>query len=317
MISPADTEAREKNHHILVTGIHRSGTTFVGKMLTLAPGVRYVQEPFNPDLGMEGVDIWYPYVRQGLPCEKHYSDLVNRMLSGHARYRDRSSSGDGFLRMLGKKLFGSGDYLRYLASTRLPASRRLLIKDPLASLASEWLHQAFGMDVLILLRHPAGFAASTRRLGWDFAFSNLTSQAPLMKEFLEDILTPFDTPSMQPWQRAALLWRCIYSVLDVYASRNPEMRLIRLEDISACPEEQFSELYESMGLQFTEKSRRTIRSSTGSDNPVDVPKGTVHSLRRNSSGIANAWKNSFDANTLAEIRTLAGPPGEKYYGDDW
>ena len=33
---------------ILVTGAHRSGTTWVGKMLALAPGVGYVHEPFSP-----------------------------------------------------------------------------------------------------------------------------------------------------------------------------------------------------------------------------------------------------------------------------
>src|SRR5215831_9468235 len=33
---------------ILVTGAHRSGTTWVGRMLALAPGVGYIHEPFNP-----------------------------------------------------------------------------------------------------------------------------------------------------------------------------------------------------------------------------------------------------------------------------
>ncbi|MEA3266442.1 MAG: sulfotransferase, partial [Candidatus Fermentibacteria bacterium] len=237
------------NRHILITGIHRSGTTFVGKMLSMAPGVGYIQEPFNPDLGVEGIDLWYPYIRKDIACEKYYTNIVNLILSGQAKYRDRSAWGGSFLRMLGKKLFGSKDYLRYLASTRLPGSRRLIIKDPLASLASEWLHQTFGIDVLVLLRHPAGFVASTTRLGWDFDFSNLTRQNPLMGEFLGEILAPFDPPLMQPWQRAALLWRCIYSALDVYADRNPEMKLIRLEDISANPEEKFRDIFKSMNLQ--------------------------------------------------------------------
>ena len=39
---------RVSDKPILVTGAHRSGTTWVGKMLALAPGVAYVHEPFNP-----------------------------------------------------------------------------------------------------------------------------------------------------------------------------------------------------------------------------------------------------------------------------
>ena len=33
---------------ILVTGAHRSGTTWIAKMLALAPGVGYIHEPFSP-----------------------------------------------------------------------------------------------------------------------------------------------------------------------------------------------------------------------------------------------------------------------------
>jgi hypothetical protein len=32
---------------VLVTGIHRSGTTWVGKMLAAAPGVVYINEPLT------------------------------------------------------------------------------------------------------------------------------------------------------------------------------------------------------------------------------------------------------------------------------
>ena len=31
-----------------MTGAHRSGTTWVGKMLARGPGVGYIHEPFNP-----------------------------------------------------------------------------------------------------------------------------------------------------------------------------------------------------------------------------------------------------------------------------
>ncbi|MCD4708711.1 MAG: sulfotransferase domain-containing protein [Candidatus Sabulitectum sp.] len=306
-----------RNRHILVTGIHRSGTTFVGEMLSSAPNTGYVQEPFNPDLGIEGIDIWYPYVRNGIVQEKYYSDLVNLIISGHAKYKNRSRFGGGFFRTIGKKMFGSRDYLRYLASTRLPGSRRLILKDPLASLSSEWLHRKFGMDVLILLRHPAGFVDSTMRLGWDFDFSNLTAQTPLMEDYLREILASFDTTSMQPWQRGALLWQCIYSVLDVFANRNPGIKIIRLEDLSLNPEEKFLEIHEFTALPFTKKSLRTIRKSTASSNPVKAPGGQVHFLRRNSSKSVDVWRKSLDETTIAGIRKLAGPPAEKYYGKDW
>ncbi|WP_075261386.1 sulfotransferase [Geobacillus thermocatenulatus] len=50
-----------KNNPILVTGAHRSGTTFVGKMLSLHPSIGYIQEPFNKDFGVKGIENWFLY----------------------------------------------------------------------------------------------------------------------------------------------------------------------------------------------------------------------------------------------------------------
>jgi hypothetical protein len=47
---------------ILVTGAPRSGTTWVGKMLALAPGVGYVHEPFNPRFSAGCFDRYFTVV---------------------------------------------------------------------------------------------------------------------------------------------------------------------------------------------------------------------------------------------------------------
>ncbi|RKZ04828.1 hypothetical protein DRQ21_01665 [Candidatus Fermentibacteria bacterium] len=307
-----------RKRHILVTGIHRSGTTFVGKMLSSAPGTGYVQEPFNPEYGVTGVDLWYPYIRQGHVSESYYAEIVRNIVSGHAVYRKKSADGDHFFKKTGKRLLGSRDYLQYLASTKMPGSRRLIIKDPLASLSSEWMHKKFDMDVIILLRHPAGFIASTQRLGWNYYFlSDIMTQTQLMEEYLHEILAPFNIASMKQWQKGALLWQCIYSILDVYAERNPSIKIVRLEDISLAPEEMFRELHKHLELPFTKKTAHKIQESTGSNNPVNAPGGKVHHLQRNSRQLSNAWKRSINRNMAIEIRKLAGPVGEKYYGKDW
>lgn len=40
---------------IFVTGVIRSGTTFVGKILSLPLQVDYIHEPFNPLCGIPGM----------------------------------------------------------------------------------------------------------------------------------------------------------------------------------------------------------------------------------------------------------------------
>ena len=50
------------NQPILVTGAHRSGSTWTGKMLALAPRVAYIHEPFNMDYAHPGkCTAHFPY----------------------------------------------------------------------------------------------------------------------------------------------------------------------------------------------------------------------------------------------------------------
>ncbi len=61
------------------------------------------------------------------------------------------------------------------------------MKDPLALFSSEWLASEFDMDVVLLVRHPAAFAASVRRQGYHHPFSHFLLQPALM-----DRLRPFE-----------------------------------------------------------------------------------------------------------------------------
>jgi hypothetical protein len=300
---------------ILVTGIHRSGTTFVGRILALAPGVRYIQEPFNPEYGIRGMDTWYPYIWQGMPEEGLFAGLVEELLSGKAVYKERPGTHGGPIRTLGRKLFRSGDHLRYLYATRLPGSKRLLIKDPIAAMSSLWLHRRFGMKVVVLVRHPAAFTASTARLGWDFDFSSLTGQKTLLTHHLASVLNGSNTGNMAHHERAALLWRCVYTVLDSYCKGEEGMRMFRMEDISRAPIEWFEEIHRFIGLPFTQKQQRRIEELTGPSNPVKAPEGRVHSMKRYSLRLADAWRNQLERETIDRIMELAGPLASKYYPD--
>ena len=53
---------------VLVTGAHRSGTTWVGRMIDLSPEVGYINEPFNPH-HQPGIcacrfPLWFQYVNR-------------------------------------------------------------------------------------------------------------------------------------------------------------------------------------------------------------------------------------------------------------
>ena len=82
--------------NILVTGAHRSGTTFLGKMLSSSYNVGTVIEPFNFDFGIEGIDHQYLYINNN---EKHkrYEELVSNIVHGHAKFKKVQNHDDGLI----------------------------------------------------------------------------------------------------------------------------------------------------------------------------------------------------------------------------
>ncbi|HFQ91935.1 MAG TPA: hypothetical protein ENK29_03550, partial [Chromatiales bacterium] len=71
---------------ILVTGSHRSGTTWVGRMLTVSPALYYVHEPFNPShppgAGICNIRIktWFKYITE--ENQQEYLRPIQDMLDG-------------------------------------------------------------------------------------------------------------------------------------------------------------------------------------------------------------------------------------------
>mgnify|MGYP001026425254 CR=1 FL=1 len=301
---------------ILVTGSHRSGSTFVGRMLAAARHTGYMHEPLNPQLGVRGVDRWFPYVRAGMPHEERYRGIFQRILQGRVRWKPRTSGEPGPARRLARALFGSGDRLRYLLSTRLPGRRRLIWKDPFACLASEYLHREMGLDVVILVRHPAAFAMSLARLDWSLGFKVFRDQPLLMRDYLDPVLEGMRASQMDIMEEASVLWRCIYTVVADYARRNPEMVLVRLEDISMSPVERFQGLFDGFGLGMTPRVRKRIRRLTAASNPVAADTGEVHQMARSSRQLAYRWQDELDEESKALIRRRTEPLVSRFYPED-
>ena len=157
---------------ILVTGSHRSGTTWVGKMLSLSPDVAYIQEPMNPNhrRGECRADFryWFPQLDHA-SGETYKRDLRDCL---DFRYDPMSALSNA--RSIKSALRIPYDAGRCLFSRM--HGKRPLMKDPIALLSAEWLAEEFDMDVIIMIRHPAAFVGSLKRTGWNFPFHDLVCQ---------------------------------------------------------------------------------------------------------------------------------------------
>jgi hypothetical protein len=266
---------------ILVTGIHRSGTTWIGKMLAASREVAYVSEPLNVyhRLGVLRIrtPYWYLYI-----CEENQATILPALqetvrLQYHPGLEIKSLRS---VKDLGRMLRD----LSWFVGGRLRKARTLL-KDPFAVFSAPWFSQQLGCKVVIAVRHPLAFVSSLKRLGWEFDFRDLLKQPLLMRDHLEPFRGEMERMLVTPQDligQASLLWRMIYAIVDKFRDAYPEFFVVRHEDLSRQPLEGFRDLYSSLGLPFTPKVQQTLMNVSRSSNPEELSAQRVHSVKLDS-----------------------------------
>jgi Sulfotransferase family len=300
---------------ILVTGSHRSGTTWVGKMLARTPGVAYVHEPFNPQRGPgwvgERLPHWYLYV-----CPENegpYLPLFRGVME--LRYpigRDLASLGRP--RFLGQALLEWGRSAPHRARGDRP-----LVKDPIALFSAEWVASRFGAKPVVMIRHPAAFAGSLKRLNWRFDFANWADQ-PLL---LRDHLAPFEreirdftrsSAGRDIIDQAVLLWNGIHHTIRGYRDRHEDWIFVRYEDLAADPVPGYLDLFARLDLPWSEGIRAEIeRFSTG---PEEVSPLMHRRVKRNSRAAARTWVHRLTERERQRIRDGTSEVAGAFYGDE-
>lgn len=307
-------ELKPSRKPILVTGAHRSGTTWVGKMLSAGGQAAYISEPLNilhrPGVLSAATSQWYTYI-----CtdnEEDYLPAMRQMLQYRyhplAELRSLRS-----LKDLGRMGRDWGTFLR--GRTR---QLRPLLKDPFAVFSVPWFAERLDCEVVITVRHPAAFVSSLKRLGWPFDLKDLLAQPLLVRDWLE----PFRA-EMERLSRAgedsiganSLLWRIVYQVVGQFRRDHPQIQIVRHEDLSAQPIEGFKALSAALGLDFSSRVRQAIESSSSAENPKELSRDAVHSIRLDSQANLDNWKRRLSPEEIRSVRTLTEETASAYYSD--
>lgn len=302
---------------ILVTGAHRSGTTWVGKMLAANPQIAYISEPLNvlhrPGVLSAGVKHWYTYIchaneDQYLPGLQDTLAFQYHTLAEIQSLRSRKDFG----RMLRDwNVFSQGRLF----------GRQPLLKDPFAVFSAPWFAERLNCRVVFTLRHPAAFASSLKRLKWNFDFSDLLAQPLLMEFLLEPFRDEMEAMLSTPQDvigQASLLWRMIYQAVVQFQQAHPDFIVVRHEDLSLDPQAGFQQLYEGLGLDFTPAIAASIQRSSSAENPRELSKQAVHAVRLDSRANLENWKRRLDGEEITRIRSLTQDLAAHFYPDlDW
>lgn len=298
---------------ILVTGMHRSGTSWLGVTLAAGGGLTNIGEPLNvlnrQTIFSSRVPLWYahihddnegdylPYYEDAIAFRLHPLNDVRRMRLGSPR--------DPF--RIGKQ------WASFLLG-RLQ-NRRLLIKDPFAVFSIDWFVRRLSCQVVVIVRHPLAVISSLKRNDFRFDFSNLSQQPSLMNGPLRDFRSQIDAVLNSPDDvvgNGALLWRIIYEVVAAESS-SENVIVVRHEDLSREPVDEFSRLFEKLELQWSSNVRDAILASTSQKNPTELPSRNPFRTRVNSRANLTNWKHRLDDTDVERVLEITQPTLSRYY----
>lgn len=284
-------------------------------MLAMAPGVGYVHEPFSPrrwpGWSRRPIPFWYVHVSR--ENEDEYVPLVKDVLA--FRYPPRSV----LLVRSARQAFQVAEEAPWAMWNRFRGARAL-VKDPIAMMSAEWLAERFGMEVVVMIRHPAAFAGSLLRLDWPrFDFRNWAEQPLFLRHLAgpyEDAIRSFDPKRQDLLDEAILLWNVIHHVIRGYRERHPDWVFVRHEDLAEEPVKGFHELYERLDLEWDRIAERIILdSSTGRK---DVPAYLHRSVRRDSRAARWTWRDRLTPEERDRVRAGTAEVASTFYGEeDW
>jgi len=304
------------NKLILVTGAHRSGTTWVGKMLASGPDVAYIHEPFNIKklLGYSICGAKFPYWFTYIDSfnEKDYYGELNKTFSLKYNFPKAISFVDSpysFHRVI-KEYY-------YFTKHRQIGSK-IIVKDPLAFFSTVWLQQKFGFSILVIIRHPAAFANSLIRLGWSHPFSHFVFQPELIRIYLDEyreIITEYSEKEYPIIDQAILLWKIIYSTAFKFKEKHKDWIFIRHEDLSQNPLIEFEELFSRLGLVFNNSVKENLLKYSESSNEISTD---PYNIQRKSREIIKKWKSNLSNQEIQKIRSNVEQISQHFYDEsDW
>lgn len=272
---------------ILLTGTHRSGTTWAAKMLA-EPGLWYIHEPFNPNKDLWPEVFSYANIESNRPdIDKYVSELLNL---GH---RQTSNNLHTDHPLMPQRLIK-------------PSVQRILIKDPIGCLLTGYLACRFNFRTLVLFRHPAGFVASVMRLGWPLG----EFLAKTLKDgnLMSDHLQPFAelmarNQHKDDIESATVLHGVLNTVLWNQVQDNPEIRYYLFEDLCLDPIAQFEIIFNDLDLPYTKDTK--ARHQKLCNAPAKEPdQYHPHAVVRNSAAMARNWTSQLSNNEIECVKQV-------------
>lgn len=283
-------------------------------MLCASREAGYVHEPFNPNRSPgwfpEPLPYWFMYLTEenAAPYERAVENLLALRYPALSLLRSRSARG---LAQQGPEIARS---LAYRAQRR-----RTLLKDPMALFSAEWLARRYGTEVVVMIRHPAAFVSSIKKLNWGFDYErNWLAQELLMR----DLLGPW-ADSFRDYEgevdlvgEGIVMWNAMYDVVRGYRERHPDWHFVKYDDLADDPVAGFRDLYARLGLTWDGRARAEVERSTSESNVKEVPVWRRRAINRDSRAAKRTWTQRLTPEEVQRVRSGVAEVAASFYAEE-
>lgn len=297
---------------ILITGIHRSGSSWVGDVLCSSGKLKMIGEPFNPvnQWRWDGkIFDWY----------KRIDDTDNEIiekLRGIYGQRDLSFLNEQIAQLPSRKTKLNAIY-EFVFQKQLFSN--ILVKDPIAFFSAEKIACEFDFKVVCVIRHPAAFIASVKEQNWRLGLDNLIKQDELINGDLLDwknqIIEQNKQKDTSIVEHGCLLWNIFYSTALKYRERNINWIFITHEQISQNPEQEFKKLCINLGLPYNASIQKKIFKTSQKVNWTKPSYKTHHDFNRNSKTNIKLWKKRLTEDEIKLIKKKTKIISDQWYSE--
>jgi hypothetical protein len=310
---------------ILVTGVPRSGTTWMAKALALTRNMTYLHEPDNPAHG--------PFAHRAKRGRGRYPvlqpsdrapDLERCWAAAFGGARDaprrRAWARREFTRVPPARRERALDPNDGARTLRLSLSHELaqprgarpggvpVVKSVHTALCLEWIAANWELRIVVIRRHPLDVVASWRDMGWEaFLHDDDRHVAAAAPDLVNRFGVPLPAESSSPAVRVAWLVGVTTSALDA-AARAVGADIVDHETLCRDPLGELRWLARTVGLTWTPRATEFV---VDSNQP-----GRGESTHRVAATLPAAQRERLDPATLEEVRrVLAGFPIAQRYHD--
>lgn len=291
---------------IIVAGLPRSGTSWLAKGLSFAPGFSYFREPDNWEHVAGAERRFISLYLDGEHDDPAYRRLLTRACAGRVATAYTMSEDPGpLLRFFGRP----GRRLGQLCPFLFFRKPHVLVKLVHASLNLAWISANLPhAQQVYILRHPCGQFESWRRLGWNPRLEMLLENQRLV----DDHLHPFQDlirSAQGYWERVGAYWGAIMYVVHRQTAAAGGRRTVAYEWLCGDPEARFQELYRHLGLPWNTRAQHFLRRANSERDR------RPSSLSRIAMRQVDDWKQRLTPRDIDACRRYVEPFGLPYYPD--